>query len=473
MICSSSYLLPMASALLCIYFLHSSGLYNHLAGLCLNEHKKLPFLHAFEKYKWKKMNKLQTALLGLLLLLSTDILSQDSLLIELIKANAYAMQLEEKRLSGPGFDFLDKAGQTCPFFLIGESHGIAEIPKFTAALFQAFKQHGYRYYAAEVGPYTARYLQNLASQETWEKELKAFLNTYPWSIPFFSLEEEGAILDCLLEQQETDEAVLWGLDQEFAAGFRMNLDQLQKKAKTETSREIAATYFDKAMQAYKATIETGDPGKSFMAVVRPDDFEDMKTAFAGQSDNLNYIRELQESLHIYQLWFQRKGYESNRLRAEMMKRHFWDYYKEAREKETRPKVMIKLGASHTYRGANGLNVFDIGNFISEVASQEDTQSFHLYIIGKKGTRNAYTPFSRSDADKQAPVDAAVPTDKIDLSSLLEASPDSTWSVIDLLPLRKALFNKRLKHVDSGFAKIIWSYDAILMLPQVTAATLIE
>ncbi|MEM9821298.1 MAG: hypothetical protein AAF985_09510 [Bacteroidota bacterium] len=405
------------------------------------------------------------------LLFASQGIAQDSLLIEKIISNCYPLQLSsEGQLSGKGFDLLDRAAEQSPFFLIGEAHGVAEIPLFTAALFDAFKKHGYRYFATETGPYTARFLEDLSRQKDWAEQLETFFQIYPWSIPFYSWQEEGEILETVMENSTEEIRLLWGLDQEFAASFRMHFNDLQKRAKTSESKAMATKYYDQAMLAFKTSSESRNPSDAFMAQIKKDDFEVLKQAFTGQEDGLDLLRELEESIHIYQLWFQRKGYTSNALRAEMMKQHFWQYYRKAKANGGDPKVMFKLGANHTYRGANALNVFDIGNFVSELASQMNKKSFHLYILSKRGTVNAHTPFSASEADKQKPYNAPDYFSEMDVSSLLVASPDTTWSVVNLLPIRKALFNRSLKDVDPGLAKLIWSYDAILVIPEVSAAT---
>jgi len=411
--------------------------------------------------------------IALLFLFFSTSIAQDSLLIAAFKKNSYPLQMKNGQLSGKGFDFLDEVGKTTPFFLIGEDHGMAEVPLFTAALFKAFKKYDYQYFATETGSYTAEFLQKTGAKKEMYAELETFFKKYIWSIPFYSFREECTILEAVLEGKEQEERVIWGLDQEFAASFRMHFNYLKNHAQNEDSKQVANTYYEKTMDAFKEMQTSKNPSKAFMATATPKDFETLKTAFKAEPKNLKLIEELEESIYIYQLFFKREGYESNRLRAEMMKRHFWEYYSKAKQKDNQPKVMFKFGANHIYRGLNALNVSDIGSFVSELASQEGTSSFHLLVVGKKGTQNAYTPFSQSDADKKKAFDAAEYKNKIDMTTLLKATPNDTWSVVDLRPLRKALFNKSIRNAQSGLEKVIWSYDAILIIPEVSASTFFE
>ncbi len=409
----------------------------------------------------------------LLLLIGASTFAQDSLLTEKLKLHTHTFNFENGQLTGEGFEFFKKEASESPFFLIGEDHGIAEIPLFTAALFRAFKPLGFRYFATETGPYTADLLQQMAAQSDWKTRFEKHFETYPWSIPFYGLWEECEILQAVVGGQKTDDLLLWGLDQEFAASPRMLLKKLHKEAKTEASKAVAKEYYEMAERTFKESFESKNPAKAFMAVVQPNDFAKLKLSFEGQPLALDLIREMEESIHIYQLWFTGGGYESNCLRAEMMKRHFTNYYDVAKSDGQVPKIMFKFGANHIYRGSNGLNVFDIGNFVSELASREGTHSFHLYAVGRKGTKNAYTPFSQSDADKAAEYDATRYLDRIDFSSALEAVPENEWAVVDLRPIREMLFNKKLKGLQKGMEKLVWSYDAMLIIPEVHASTFIN
>ncbi|HMQ61393.1 MAG TPA: hypothetical protein PKE06_12045 [Flavilitoribacter sp.] len=407
--------------------------------------------------------------LALLAALPWIVVAQDSLLVEAMQKNARTFKLTTEGLAGDGLDFFLAEGQKARFFLIGEDHGMAENPQFTAALFRHFKTIGYRYFATETGPYTAEMVQKMAGSPDWKARFEAHFRQYPWSIPFYNWQEECEIPRAVLEGADGSRALLWGLDQEFAASFRMFFKKLETEAATPESKAVAGEYYRLAEKAYAESFGARDPSKSFLAIVKPDDFDRLRKTFEGRQAALDLIRELDESVQIYQLWYRSEGYASNRQRAEMMKRHFTAYYSAAKEKGEDPRVMFKLGANHVYRGLNALNVPDIGNFISELAAQSGQTSFHLYTLGRKGTQNGFTPFSRSDDDKHQPYDAGQYLDKVDFSTVLKATPETAWSVIDLRPLRKALFNKTIKNVDPGLERIIYSYDAILVFPQVHAS----
>lgn len=414
----------------------------------------------------------QSSIFFLLSLLTNLAFGQDSLLTEKMKATTHPMKFENGQLSGKGLEFFKTEADQSIFFLIGEDHGIAELPLLTTALFQEFQPLGYQYFATETGPFTAQMIQSMGAAEDYLSLFKAHFEKYRWSIPFYGYQEECGILAAVMNGRANDQKpYIWGLDQEFAASFRMLFDQLENNATTEHSKAVAHEYATLAYNCYKAAFESKDFRQAFYFVAKPEDFTKLKEAFREQPSALQLIDELEETVEIYQLWSTGEGLRSNQQRAELMKRHFMEYYGQVMAEK--PKVLFKFGANHVYRGLNGLNVPDIGNFVSELASQQGERSFHLYVVGRKGTQNAFSPFSKSEADKQKSYDASEYLDKIDFSTAFAAVPESEWAVIDLRPLRKFLFSHQIKQVQKGLEKIIWSYEALLVIPEVHASTNIE
>lgn len=394
--------------------------------------------------------------------------SQDSLLLQTLRENQFALQLESGQLNGAGADFLQEVAAANQFILIGENHGLAELPQFTAALYHHIAPAGYQYFATETGPFTAALLQEMGPRTTFLADLRDTLTKYPWSIPFYTMREESEMLESIIGGRISDVPVIWGLDQEFIGVPRLLLPALVEHAADGEGKEVLTTYAERAMAGFRKTMEEKNPSHILFYNATPEDFTKLRAALNDNPDAQRLLDELEESWEVYRKYFIREGYASNRQRAEMMKRHFLEYYLEAKKAEAHPKVLFKFGSNHMYRGANGLNVFDIGNFVSEMASQENTGSFHLYVVGKRGTQNAYTPFG-VEADKQKPYDAKNYLDQIDLTPILDLSPDDHWSLFDLRPIRHLLFNKAIKDLDPALEKVIWSYDAYLVIPEVHAS----
>ncbi|RZK54406.1 MAG: hypothetical protein EOO59_11470, partial [Hymenobacter sp.] len=79
--------------------------------------------------------------------------AQDSTFTRLSQRNQFAMTLSGTQFSGPGWDKLQQDIRQSQFVLVGEDHGTAQIPAFTAALAQVFKP---AVYVAEIDAYQAQ-----------------------------------------------------------------------------------------------------------------------------------------------------------------------------------------------------------------------------------------------------------------------------------------------------------------------------
>src|SRR5579863_2832021 len=68
-----------------------------------------------------------------------------------------------------------------------------------------------------------------------------------------------------------------------------------------------------------------------------------------------------------------------------MKHTFFSHLNEAARAEGRlPKVMVKLGAWHLYRGLNPLRSSELGNLIGEAAEAYDVEAVNMLVLGVKG-----------------------------------------------------------------------------------------
>ncbi len=127
------------------------------------------------------------------------------------------------------------------------------------------------------------------------------------------------------------------------------------------------------------------------------------------------------------------------------------------------------------RGRNFINVFDVGSFAPHLAFINGTKSFHLLVIGAGGTQNTYLPFVGNEADKNKSYDVVkVLKDyaSADVKPLIaSAAEDKSWAVIDIRPLRPLLTNRKLGKIDKGIEELIYGYDAVLIIPEIHAATL--
>jgi hypothetical protein len=379
---------------------------------------------------------------------------------ELQKARL-AVTLKDGKLSGPGAELLLQELAASQFFLIGEEHETAEIAKLATALLPAASKHGYRHVAFEIGPFST------ARVRTYD-DIEAFLKRYPWSMPFVSWKEEAELYDTATKLGAT----IWGIDQEFVLAGTANLEALVAMAKDDASRAAAMKLLERSRAGDAELVKTKSPGAVFMLSATAEDLAALRTAFAGNTDALRLIDALEESREIYAL-NRTSGWESNYKRSLLMKRLFADAYAAAVAKgEARPKVFVKLGATHTMRGRSMTGVYDLGSMVPELAFMNGTRSFSLLVLPRGGFVNSHRPFSPNADDKRTAYDPAKAL-PFDAKPLLDAAAGTVWSLFDLRPLRVPLRRNRLAPLEPRFEDVLWGYDAILVIPEVTPATLFE
>jgi hypothetical protein len=404
--------------------------------------------------------------------------ADDDALMAALAKNSSTLVLENGSLKGAGAEFLFREAEGSQFFLIAEDHGIAELPLLTAALFRQIRSYGYRHFATEAGPITARILEKLAASQRAQQSFTDFNHQNPFSLPFYFWQEEGGLIETVMHSpgRRTAGATLWGLDQEFVMSAKLHLKRLVELAPNAQARRTVEEFNQKAQTEFDRMVKSKNPGIVFLASATEDDFKRLRAALNPRpgSEAAEIFDELKVSREIYTKQFRGQVYEANDQRAQLMKRHFLRYYNEALRVEKSPRVLFKFGMNHMKRGRSFVNVFDIGSLVPHLAFMNGTKSFHLLVVAANGTQNSYLPFVGNDADKKSKYDIVkVFKDYAfaDVKPLIAAAVDKSWTVLDLRPLRPLVTNRKLGKLDKGLEELIYGYDAVLIIPEVHAATL--
>src|SRR5271167_462695 len=98
-------------------------------------------------------------LLGILLSFTTSASAQESAFNERLLKNRYALTLSDGNLGGPALPVLQTAVKDAQFVLVGEDHGIAQIPAVVRGLCDQLVPAGFHTMALETGPLAAGNLQ--------------------------------------------------------------------------------------------------------------------------------------------------------------------------------------------------------------------------------------------------------------------------------------------------------------------------
>lgn len=93
--------------------------------------------------------------------------------------NRHAVSFRNGTFSGPGWDLLLAEGKKSRFFLVGEEHGVAEVPAVVRELFRTLEPAGYRNLAIEISPPMAAVLDEIARGEDGLARLTAFFKENP------------------------------------------------------------------------------------------------------------------------------------------------------------------------------------------------------------------------------------------------------------------------------------------------------
>ena len=165
------------------------------------------------------------------------------------------------------------------------------------------------------------------------------------------------------------------------------------------------------------------------------------------------------------------NYDNARRREGLMKRLFAaNYMRAATASAAPPKVLVKLGGYHVYRGLNPVRGSGVGNYIAEFAEGQGAQSLHIRLMAVEGWQPTYPkfgqpaqfrPFSLED-DPRAGY----------LQRLLSNRLTSGWTLFDLRPLRKD-FNATTGGTNHELATLVFGIDMLVMVPEATRSTAIQ
>lgn len=387
---------------------------------------------------------------------STTLSAQTETLDGLIKAHSYALTVSDGKLSGRGMDFLMEASAGTQFFAIGEEHNVKGIPRFTALLFRALhERYGYNYLALEQDPLICRLVSSPQAVGNLTA-IAALANRYPNGFTFNSDQELEMIAQVgQVGDRRADR--IWGLDQMF--GVLHVLERLSQLAPHKEARERTLRLIEEARK-YDSLRFT--PGHHYMAELpKPDDFYKLAQIYQPKrgSEAEFLITQLLLSARVYQNFINgTQGklpgfFENGREREENMKDLFMLNYRRAQSAGDRlPKVLLKFGHWHLYRGLYRANVTTLGNFVSEFARSNGMQSFQLatFVNNRPGGFRA------------------LPDDSW-LKPLADAAPKDQWVVIDLRPLRDYTRVNGFQ-INPDLKQLILTFDAALMIGGESAAT---
>ena len=372
--------------------------------------------------------------------------AQDSTLTRLIRRNQHPLTLNGTQFSGTGWAKLQQEVLKSQVVLIGEDHGIAEIPLFTTAIAKEFKP---TLFIAEIDAYQAQDLSRLAGQPGLPL---VFQKKHPMALSFYSWTEEFELARYLRSRN----VELLGIDQVNAFSTGRFYSLLAEKSKDKAVK----SYFSRRAIAYQANDRAAfGADLSQITILRQSSatLDSLVALTKKESPEVQrMVNDYVASARIYQT-------QSHQPRVNLMKRNV-----EMRLSGSQPlpKTLLKLGANHAARGVSLVSgVFDVGNLVLNLADAHDQKSLHILIAGKQGKK--LSGFNLDDFSKN--IASYSNTDEVFVKPFPVPTGSTAWQVFDMRPIRRALLNEKLKLDNLKLITVIMGYDYVVIIPETTAS----
>lgn len=362
-------------------------------------------------------------------------------------------------LAGPAGEQLAARVREARFVLLGEEHGVAEVPRLAEALWRAGRGQGDRHLAIEVGEQMAVELEAALRADTTGEAYRRFTADHRPGAPFYFWREDAALLRAVIASTPGRRGVLWGLDYDIMADRHL-LTRLRKLAPDPEARRLVDSAVAVVDSAFARALREQNPGLFYMFGGSPALFGRLREGFhpAACSEADRILGLMEETLAINQLFVAGRGYESNLRRSSLLKRQLLRMYDSTRAANGRPpRVMFKFGAAHLIRGLNPSDQFDLGTMVPDLAEADGGVTMSLYVIGGAGTHHA-----QIDPRVLRSVDAPVEADESEWARAFAAAADpARWTVFDLRALRPKI--QRVGALPPGFSQVLYGVDLVVVL----------
>jgi hypothetical protein len=392
---------------------------------------------------------------------------------EALHANSHEIHLDGGELTGDGRSYLVKVTHGAQFVALGEEHNNIDIPPFTVALFRLLQEsEGFQYLALEQDPV----MMQRVSESPVRGDGAAITRLaarYLFGFTFDS-DQELAMLAQVGALASGKGRPIWGCDQAF--GVTHILDELlgyatdRSRAELETLRRQAAQV-EATRDLHKSTFMQSE----VVAAAIPS----LRAAFAeARSPRAAYLVEtIAKSSEIYNYYAAgERGevpgyYSNNAVREDYMKGRFLTEYHFAEQRDGKPpKVLLKFGQYHLYRGLSPTHVPSLGNFVSDFARSKESGFLSIYIV-PIGTADAssggtgYLPFAGNEHSKF-------------LKPFAPLAESSRWILLDLRPFREGPYYRALADAAPDLTddqrqdlrRLVYGYDALVLIGNSAPAT---
>ncbi len=380
-------------------------------------------------------------------------------LSELLRDNRYPISIKNGELKGEGGKWLRNKATEASVITLGETHASQEIPALVQALIKDLqKADAFDYLAIEVSPWTTRQMVNRLNKGT--NAYDQFIKKYSAAIPFYNFKTERNLLHQVVQNSEHEQP-LWGLDQIFALSTNLVLDRLEALAPTDSVQAkisgIRAAGSQKVADDPRLQqLPDGIPPP--ISVYEPATFDSLKVNFAGIEEAQQILAELVKSIEIYRMNDQ-NNYVSNQLRARYLRDNLRKRFETVTTDNENPRLMIKVGARHAYRGLTPNNALDVGNLAVSMARSMGGEALNVAVICGPGSKNLSFPARTTDCWPDY------------LGKELTALSEEQPVLFDFTAIHPVLHEADIE-ISDRLEDFIWGLDAVVIIPNSQPAELI-
>ncbi|MFZ0801047.1 MAG: hypothetical protein WAN70_02685, partial [Terriglobales bacterium] len=213
--------------------------------------------------------------------------------------------------------------------------------------------------------------------------------------------------------------------------------------------------------------EAGDPSKLFLFAAPDSELAEAAALLRREGNAVanTIFQELIVSREIY-LKNAQGAADSNSQRAQLMKEDFRQDMEKSAGDGTQ-KVLFKFGDWHLYKGFNPLHQRDLGNYIAEMADGQGSSSLHICVLGAKGTHRLFAGYDQPTRLEKFVMDED--PDYLWLKPAIDNQIAEAWTLYDLRKLRFA----KMGAVDPDMERMIYGYDLLVIVPELTPADVIQ
>ncbi|WP_426491835.1 hypothetical protein [Hymenobacter sp. 102] len=382
----------------------------------------------------------------------------DTAFQRLVRANQFTLTQSGTQFGGPGWEKLQRDIRQSAVVLLGEDHGMAQIPVFAQAVAEVMQP---KVYVAEIDRYQAQDLTRLTAQPGLPS---AFLRQYPMDLSFYSWAEEFELARSLRARN----AAIVGIDQLGFAAVGRTLALMAEQVKSKTTRAYLRQQSAAIQARDRAALVAGNYGGVSINGLRPSLLDSLRSLTRTEPAP---VRQMLQDLEASEAIFRTNAAGKpggHQTRINLMKRNLLQELQPYQPTaQPLPPMLFKFGAYHVGRGRSIWgDIYDVGNLMVNLADVHDQKTLHIFIIGKQGqqvggqnpedfSKNA-VPYSNAEAPMVQPFMAA-------------SAAGAAWQVFDVRPLRRALVRKGLPVASQELQATILGFDYVVIIPETTAS----